>query len=89
MKTLPSQVKAYKRTPLFTEESISDALLNRHNTKAGVWGFICVEEGELEYSIEGGEKYILSTSNPGIVEPEVFHNVRPLGKVTFYVEFYS
>lgn len=89
MKTLPSNVKAYKRTPLFTGESIPAALLNKHNTKAGSWGLINVEEGELEYQIENGESYILSPSFPGVVEPEVFHHVRAIGKVVFYVEFYQ
>lgn len=89
MKTIPKNLKAYKRTPLFTEESIPAALLNKHNTKAGVWGLINVEEGELEYQIENGGSYILSASCPGVVEPEVFHHVRPLGKVSFFVEFYQ
>lgn len=89
MKKLPSKVKPYKRTPLFTEESIPESLLKKHNTKEGTWGLINVEQGELEYVIEDSEKYLLAPSKPGVVEPEVFHHVRPLGKVSFYVEFYQ
>lgn len=89
MKALPENLKAYKRTPLFTQDTIPNALLSKHNTKAGVWGLICIEEGELKYQIEDKENYILSRSCPGVVEPEVFHSVCPQGQVSFYVEFYK
>lgn len=89
MKQLPDNVKAYKRTPLFTQETVPDALLNNHNTKAGVWGLIQVEEGELDYTIEDTETHRLTPDNPGVVEPEVVHHVTPVGTVAFFVEFYK
>jgi tellurite resistance-related uncharacterized protein len=89
MKQLPDNVKAYKRTPTFTEETVPEGLLNNHNTKAGVWGLIQIEEGKLEYTIENEEVYILTKENHGIVEPGILHHIKPLGKVFFSIEFYK
>lgn len=89
MKQLPDNVKAYKRTPTFTEETVPEGLLNNHSTKAEVWGAIHIEEGQLEYTIEDKESHILTKKNHGIVEPEILHHIKPLGKVSFYIEFYK
>ena len=43
----------------------------------------------LEYTIEDKEVHILSPGQDGVVEPTVSHHVRPLGKVSFFVEFYK
>lgn len=88
MKTLPATVKAYKRTPLFTNATVPQALLNDHRTKPGVWGLIHVERGQLEYTIEGGKTHILTPGVPGVVEPAITHFVRPAGETAFFVEFY-
>ncbi len=91
MKGLPDSVKAYKKTPLFTNESVPDGLLKTHRTKAGTWGKICVEKGKLQYVIEKEPKETieLGPQNHGVVEPEVPHHVKPMGEVEFYVEFYK
>ena len=89
MKTIPIDAKPYQQTKEFTESSVPAGLLRRHNTKAGVWGRICVLEGELLYRILEPEIEVL-TLRPGIdgvVEPEVFHEVEPQGEVRFFVEF--
>ncbi len=89
MKSLPKNVTAYKRTPAFTQETVPKGLLNNHSTKDGVWGVIHIEEGELEYTIENNETYILTKDKSGVVEPEILHHIKPLGKVSFSVEFYK
>lgn len=89
MKKLPKNVIPYKSTPTFTEENVPQGLLNNHSTKAGVWALINIEEGELEYVIESEELHILTKNNSGVVEPEVSHHIKPLGKVLFKVEFYK
>ncbi len=89
MKHLPSGVTAYRRTPSFDETSIPDALTKDHQTKPGVWAVITVESGELRYDItESGESHVLCPGTPGVIEPAVLHRVMPLGKTTFFVEFY-
>lgn len=89
MKQLPSDVTAYKRTDTFNENTIPAGLLKSHNTKAGVWGKIVVLEGELRYRIlePQCEDHVLTVNNFGVVEPQVLHEVLPLGNVSFYVEF--
>ncbi len=90
MRSIPSECAAYKRTPTFTETSIPAGLLNAHQTKAGTWGRIVVLEGALLYRILEPEvqEYRLTADSPGVVEPEVLHEVKPVNKVTFYVEFF-
>ena len=89
MKSLPEHVQQYSTSPVFTEETVPRGLLKDHNTKSGVWGLICVNEGELEYIIEEKETHILNPENKGVVEPEIKHHIKPLGAVTFYIEFYK
>ncbi len=91
MKELPTNTNAYKKTPLFTNESIPSGLLKTHTTKAGTWGKICVKKGKLLYVIENDpiEEIELSSEKYGVVEPQVPHHVTPLDEVEFYVEFYK
>ncbi|MCY3795032.1 MAG: DUF1971 domain-containing protein [Gammaproteobacteria bacterium] len=90
MKSLPPGVEFYRRTPEFTEATIPAGLRRSHRTNAGVWGRITVLEGRLLYRVlESPEgEATLSAGNPGIVEPEVRHEVEPLGSVRFFIEFY-
>lgn len=89
MKTLPQGLQAYKRTQLFTNDSIPKKLLSQHYVAEGFWAMICVTEGCLEYVIDSSEKHTLTPGKQGIVEPGVAHHVNPLGPVTFYIEFYK
>lgn len=90
MKQLPENIFPYKRTPEFNEVTVPSGLLKAHQTKEGVWGKIVILEGELQHTISEPEIEVLTLTenNYGVVEPTVFHKVKPLGKVRFYVEFY-
>ena len=89
MKTLPDDVKPYKKTPVFTEKNIPKALLQTHKTKEGSWGKICINKGKLLYVIESEpqETTELSPLIYGVVEPQVPHHIKPVGEVEFFVEF--
>ena len=89
MKPLPKTVSPYKQTPTFTETSVPAGLLAAHTTKDGVWAKIVVLEGELLYRIlePEVEEVVLSAELVGVIEPQVHHEVKPLGTVKFYVEF--
>jgi tellurite resistance-related uncharacterized protein len=91
MKQLPSDVVAYKRTPIFDEQTVPQGLLNEHQTKESVWGKIVLLQGKLQYTINEPEKesIILDSNTIGVVEPTIRHEVKPLGKVQFYVEFHK
>lgn len=90
MKALPFNVIAYKKTPVFTQETVPAALLKQHTTKEGSWAKIWVISGQIEYQIlvDPPEEHLLTPDLPGIVEPQTPHQVKPLGPVEFYVEFY-
>jgi tellurite resistance-related uncharacterized protein len=91
MKELPKNLEAYKKTPIFNQETVPTGLLKTHTTKKGTWGKINILSGKLLYVIETKEEESneLSISNFGVVEPEVPHHVKPLGEVKFFVEFYK
>ena len=88
--SLPAGLTAYKRTPIFDQDSLPAGLRREHRTKAGVWALIHVVEGSLLYRIldPPGEQ-ILTVGTPGIVSPEQPHEVTPLGAMRMFVEFYS
>jgi len=90
VKTIPPRARPYRRTREFTESSVPDGLLSAHRTRAGVWGRIEVLEGRLRYRIlePVEEEHVLEVGHPGVVEPEVGHEVEPLGPVRFFVEFW-
>ena len=89
MKTLPPDATPYHRTAEFTELTTPAALRREHTTKAGTWARICVVSGSLRYRILGAapDEQVLTPDCPGVVEPEVPHQVEPLGAVRFFVEF--
>ncbi len=86
---LPPSVRPYKQTPVFTQDTVPLGLLKSHSTKHGVWGVITVLSGRLHYCVPAtGETAILSPGRSGVVEPTVPHRVKPLGAVTFSIEFW-
>jgi tellurite resistance-related uncharacterized protein len=89
MKDLPADLSPSGKTPVFTQDSVPAGLLKDHRLAPGYWGKIVVLQGSLEYVIQSSpeERIELNPSRFGVVEPEVFHFVRPLGPVQFYVEF--
>ena len=92
MKTIPDSVAHYKSTPIFTETSIPAALQRSHTTAAGVWGRITIVEGSLLYRITdpsaAPEEILLTPEQPGVVEPQVEHEVQVVGPVRFQVDFH-
>jgi tellurite resistance-related uncharacterized protein len=91
---LPQNMHAYRRTPEFTESTIPKALLQAHTTKDGTWALIHVLEGRLAYKIDDPMRPTFETvlspqDAPGVIEPQILHQVQPLGVVRFYVEFHK
>ena len=90
MQLLPENCVSYKKTPVFTEDTIPAGLLKAHQTKSGTWGEIVVLEGQLLYRILEPvlEEHVLDADTHGVVEPMVLHEVTPRGSVRFYIDFY-
>ena len=86
---LPAGVVAYRRTPIFDQDTIPAGLLREHRTASGVWGLITVVEGRLRFrSLDPVAETALTPGTPVAVEPQQPHEVAPDGPVRFYVEFY-
>jgi tellurite resistance-related uncharacterized protein len=87
---LPGGLLPYKRTPIFDEKTMPAGLRRRHSTKLSVWGLIRVIEGRLLYRIlDASSEIVLDPENPGVIRPAQLHEVAPLGRVRFFVEFYA
>ncbi|MEL0022032.1 MAG: DUF1971 domain-containing protein [Rickettsiales bacterium] len=87
---LPPGLTFRRKTPVFTEASVPDALTKDHTTKAGVWGVIHVKRGRLRYCVPSeGSAVEIAAGGAAIVAPEVPHRVTPLGEVAFYVAFWG
>lgn len=86
---LPAGLVAYRRTPLFDQDTMPAGLRHEHRTKPGVWGLIQVVEGRLRYRVldPAGER-MLEPDRPGVVRPDQPHEVEPVGETRFFVEFY-
>lgn len=91
MKNLPPDVNPIRRTREFTELSAPKALLRSHSTKPGTWGKIVVLEGSLRYRILEPEieEFELDAKRPGIIEPEIRHEIALRAGARFYIEFYG
>lgn len=88
--TLPPDLKAYKRTPEFDQDTLPAGLRRAHRTKPGVWALIHVIEGRLRYRVlEPLSETELTPGTPGVIQPDQPHEVEPLGVMRMYVEFYS
>merc|ERR1719343_1666679 len=87
MPRLPAAATKYSQVPsqagkFFTAEKIPKGLLKQHSTKAGTWGVINVSRGRLRYQINEPQVAVfeLDAGTPGVIEPEVLHEVAPLSE---------
>ena len=57
-KRMPEKLIAYKRMPLWTKDTMPEAVQRKHNTKIGTWGKITVLKGKLKFVelTENGEE---------------------------------
>ena len=87
---LPEGFAEYRRTALFTEETLPRALRAEHETRSGTWALIHVERGRLRYRLHAPfhEEQELAPGRAGVVLPGVRHEVEPRGPVAFCVAFH-
>ena len=90
MQMLPQHLEPYRTVGPFDQDSLPSGFLSEHRTKAGVWGLLEVERGEIRYVItQPGEEssQLLSNSRPGVIAPQQRHHLELTGEVTFRVTF--
>jgi tellurite resistance-related uncharacterized protein len=86
----------YKSTDIFDKTNVPKMFLHLHNTRAGVYGKICVLSGSLKFygfSEKRGpveQEIIIPSGEHGISPPEYWHKVEFLTDDTkFRVDFYA
>lgn len=87
--SLPAGVQAYRRTPVFDQDSIPAGLRRDHRTRPGVWALITVLEGTLRLrTFDPPQEMLLDSAHSAVAAPEQPHEVEPDGPVRFFLEFY-
>jgi tellurite resistance-related uncharacterized protein len=86
---LPDDLHVVRATDVWNEETMPSGLRRRHRVAAGTWGRLQVQEGELRFrlSTQPALDLIVRPDCPQPIPPEVDHEVEPLGRVRFFVEF--
>ena len=86
---LPDHLQVIRATDGWDEHTMPAGLRRRHRVAAGTWGRLQVQEGELQFrlSTQPALEVIVRPGRPQPIPPEVEHEVEPLGKVRFFVEF--
>ncbi|MRW83004.1 DUF1971 domain-containing protein [Pseudoduganella sp. FT26W] len=92
MKTIPDTVTHYKSTTVFTQDTVPAAIQRGHTTAGDVWARIRILEGSLLYRITDprvlAEEVLLTPDLPGVVEPQIEHEVQVVGPVRFQLDFH-
>lgn len=83
-------IQPYRTTPVFNQDSLPQALRQRHNTKAGVWGVARVLEGRVRlHYLDPPSRIDLDPETAGLLLPQQLHYVELLGPMKMQVEFYD
>ncbi len=90
-RSLPDDVKPSGKTPLFTNETVPDKILNHHELQAETWGLLTVEAGTVSFFRQGGDAplAVISSEKPFVILPEEVHYVRLSEDAKFFVTFYK
>src|SRR5262245_18976171 len=89
---LPVGLVCTRRTPLFTKETVPEALLRAHSIKAGVSGLLRVTRGRVRYCLdtEQADRLVLAEDGTIVIEPDAPHLVELFDDHSaFFVEFHK
>ena len=88
---LPDDAEASGKTPLFTNETVPNKILNHHELQAGTWGLLTVEAGTVSFFLKGSDApvAVISSEKPFVILPEEVHYVRLSEDTRFFVTFYK
>lgn len=84
----PETVLPYRRTDVFTAETVPAALTRAHATRPGTWARLHVLDGRLMFrDLVSGAETALDLGVHPLIHPGRLHEVAPMGEVRFFVEF--
>ncbi|WP_283418345.1 DUF1971 domain-containing protein [Sphingopyxis sp. Geo48] len=86
---LPVQARPYRTIGPFDADSIPAGLWLQHELKAGVWGLLSVEEGNIRFCWDdqrGGER-LLSAGETILIPPAAPHHLEREGPVIIALTF--
>jgi len=84
-----SALQPYKTTPVFTEETLPEAIRNEHRTKAGTWGLLRVLQDQVTLIfIDPRREFVVTRDRPAQIPPEDTHFVQVKGPMQMQIEFY-
>lgn len=88
---LPDDAEVSGKTPLFTNDTVPDKILNHHELQAGTWGLLTVEAWTVSFFRQGEDApvAVISSEKPFVILPEEVHYVRLSEDAKFFVVFYK
>ncbi len=95
--SIPVNFRHTRSTPFWTKDTLPEALLTCHNTKAGVYGRLCVMRGAVKYIGLGttpGDtaemEVVINAGSFGISPPQYYHKIELLTDDTcFNIDFFA
>lgn len=93
---IPKEWTIQRSTPFFTKDNVPAALLTHHNTAEGVFGQICVMEGQVTYygfadenATEPEVVVVINAGEFATSPPQYWHHVELSDDAQFNINFWS
>ena len=87
--SLPSGAKLVGESPVFTRETVPEALTAQHQTAANRWAILEIVEGDLEFvDLEKGQSRQVAKGETVLIRPESPHRVEPGPDAQFRLRFF-
>ncbi|MEF1168061.1 DUF1971 domain-containing protein [Vibrio campbellii] len=93
---IPKEWTIQRSTPFFTIDNVPAALLTHHNTAEGVFGQICVMEGQVTYygfadenATEPEVVVVINAGQFATSPPQYWHRVEMSDDAQFNINFWS
>ncbi|HDM8238261.1 DUF1971 domain-containing protein [Vibrio campbellii] len=93
---IPKEWTIQRSTPFFTKDNVPAALLTHHNTAEGVFGQICVMEGQVTYygfadenATEPEVVVVINAGQFATSPPQYWHHVEMSDDAQFNINFWS
>jgi tellurite methyltransferase len=86
---LPDGLVPANSSPIFTKDTIPDALQQEHALAPGHWGVLNILEGSLRFrNLETGEDHTISAPGRITIHPRMRHRVATDGPVRCRIDFF-